>query len=128
MRYHWGLGIGHKYSHKRDISSQQYSISPSGKEPEVTEVAGAADAAGTAEDAGPADDAGPAGVTGVVFQAAADPIAHNEQVDACDEVEPEDQDLDYEGAEADSGDDYDGRNSNRDDEEELELYDTYNSD
>lgn len=24
MRYHWGLGIGHTYSHGRDVRSQRY--------------------------------------------------------------------------------------------------------
>ena len=28
MRYHWGLGIGHTYSHGRNIPSQQYKIPP----------------------------------------------------------------------------------------------------
>lgn len=27
MRYHWGLGIGHTYSHGQDIRSHQYSKS-----------------------------------------------------------------------------------------------------
>lgn len=25
MRYHWGLGVGHTYSHGRDVHSQKYS-------------------------------------------------------------------------------------------------------
>lgn len=29
MRYHWGLGIGHKYSHGRDTNSQQNSTTAS---------------------------------------------------------------------------------------------------
>lgn len=29
MRYHWGLGIGHTYSHDRDVRSQKYSTASS---------------------------------------------------------------------------------------------------
>lgn len=34
MRYHWGLGIGHTYSHGRVTRFQQYSIPLSVDEPE----------------------------------------------------------------------------------------------
>lgn len=185
MRFHWGLGIGHSYSHKRDIPSQKYSVSPTGKEPGVAEAAAeeteavevakaagvveatgaagvaeaaagvaqvasaasaaeaaAAAAAGAAETAGATEAAaGVAGAAaaGAAFQDIVAPIATNEQDIICDKVceepeetELEDQDVDsgddYEGAEVDSGDDYydeDERDSHRDDEEELELYDTY---
>lgn len=37
MRYHWGLGIGHTYSHGRDVHSQQYSAPTSAQDPEVTQ-------------------------------------------------------------------------------------------
>ena len=35
MRYHWGLGVGHTYSHHRDVRSQQYSSPIIAEGPEV---------------------------------------------------------------------------------------------
>lgn len=40
MRYHWGLGIGHTYSHGQSCQSQQYSapIPESDQEPEFPDL------------------------------------------------------------------------------------------
>lgn len=38
MRYHWGLGIGHTYSHDREISSKQHLKPASDDNPDPEEA------------------------------------------------------------------------------------------
>lgn len=126
MRYHWGLGIGHTYSHIRDIPSQQYLAPLSDKNLEAAEEipcesGSSAPAAVDASAGNEIDDV---------------PEPNDQDQDDQDDQDPEDredqedQDLDCDSGEAgcDASDDSDGDYSDRDDQELLELHETYHSD
>lgn len=135
MRYHWGLGIGHTYSHSRDIPSQQYPAPLFDKNLEAAEEvpceSGNSAPAAVDTSAGDEND----NVPEPNDQDPEDPGDQEDQEDQEDQ-DPEDredqegQDLDCDSAEAgcDASDDSDGDYSDRDDRELLELHETYHSD
>ncbi|KJA13341.1 hypothetical protein HYPSUDRAFT_209627 [Hypholoma sublateritium FD-334 SS-4] len=103
MRYHWGMGIGHIYSHGRDINSNQ-NLTPASddnsdqEEDELTPASGHMTA-----------------ITGALHD--------GDQSDDSDKSESEkeledDEDVDYDKSTTDSDEDSDGDSS-------LELYETY---
>lgn len=131
MRYHWGLGIGHTYSHGQTMPSQKYPMAEAPAEPAI-EVHEDSD-----ED--PADSLAPCST-----QVFAGPDGKAPQVEHDDsdlepedfeplEDEDEDVDVDSTGSQAESADsedsDFDARrDSDGDDEDYLELHNTYHSD
>lgn len=106
MRYHWGLGVGHTYSHGRDVRSQQYAAPVSGEDPNVAQ-----------EEIPEAVHPG---------QLAAACSADNEPGDVSepDDQEADKSDVEVIGAEGDSDSATD--DDSEADEELLELHDMYN--
>lgn len=139
MRYHWGLGIGHTYSHDQKMPSQKHSIL------EASIVSQSVDQGHEDIDENqpesldtPCSDAqtsvGPNGKT-VQDEKGNDSKDSESEGDS----EPEEQDhLDYVDLRAQSqvdsdsdsiaGDDFDRYHSDRNDEDYLELYETYHND
>lgn len=110
MRYHWGLGIGHTYSHGRNVPSQQYSESSASVTPthESEDFEASPDLSSSTQ---------------------ANPIIPSEDDDS-DATEPpdseaEDPGTDYNDAVYDSDA---PEASDVDDDELLEIHDTYHSD
>ncbi|KJA27429.1 hypothetical protein HYPSUDRAFT_130944 [Hypholoma sublateritium FD-334 SS-4] len=155
MRYHWGLGIGHTYSHKQNIPSQQYSAPlPGAEDPDAAEAASRGTADPTANDehddiSRPRDDVPEPLDPDALDPDALDPDAFDPNAlgpDApsiepeaqgrdCDSVEAETSDDSSDERHSDREDDYDERHSDRDDDcdeqysdRDDELYDTYYSD
>ncbi len=148
MRYHWGLGIGHLYSHSHDIPFQKYPI------PEADASASVgSEFDDTHENASGGEDVPPGASTGSACQDNTEdpspglenhhspyscatsssnkskvaPANCNDDLEV-EESEPEEQDIDVDctGSQC-SSEDYED-NYNRNNEEDLELHDTYYSD
>lgn len=122
MRYHWGLGIGHNYSHGQDIRSQQYSDSLSIHIPEDI-----------AEDAQDLSEISPKALTSTGENVTEDEVGSDFEQDS----EPEYQDsvdisddTNSESSAPDlaAGNDYAGFNTDNHDEDLLDMYDTYGLD
>lgn len=137
MRYHWGLGVGHAYSHDRDVLSQKYSTTgpeedPSGSSTQADDVSG--DAAGANEKQNESnerlqisepepEDAGDVDVNNGRTEESESDLANAKTREnaANDELES---DGDSESVSSDSSNDCDREDFNN--EEQLELYHTYN--
>ncbi|KJA15800.1 hypothetical protein HYPSUDRAFT_148660 [Hypholoma sublateritium FD-334 SS-4] len=115
MRYHWGLGVGHTYSHGRDVRSQQYSAPAEGEDPKV-----AKDPEVSQEEASEADQHS-------AQVPAASGVDEPDDVSEPDEPQVEEPDIDRHGAVGDSDSATDDESNGSEDEEELlALHDMYN--
>lgn len=152
MRYHWGLGIGHTYSHGKDLRSQQYlenlPIHTLEDVPEAdVESAGQNSELEKGSDVdSPMADIEPIGQNSELEGQGSDisdPVAGGPEADVPEaeiefiepNSEPEGQDSDIDGtdselssSESDSTEDDAQYNSDEIDSDCLDMYDTYGSD
>ncbi len=138
MRYHWGLGIGHKYSHDQEIYSQKYSAAPPSSDAKIVEEVPCQannDPPAPASDAEKDPSLLSSGQSTEVLPAPSLEVRSSILVPADSlsekhDPELEDEDQDYESAESDHNSDSDSSSfsSDADDEETLELYETYHLD
>lgn len=137
MRYHWGLGIGHTYSHSRDIRSHQYSTPPPVDPPETSpdqeicsplsvdppQISHGQDIRYSTPSS-----AEPPEIEEALPPATGDLLAEVEAENDSELCDSDQEDEDYSDSGATSSDSDEGENSETDDDEFLEIYDTYNSD
>lgn len=128
MRYHWGLGVGHAYSHDRDVLLQKYSTTSSTCEadgPEEEDTSGSSapsQADNVSGDAGGSEKQNELErnerlhVSEPEDESSANARAVNDEADASG-----DSSSDSESGSSDSSDDREDFNN----EERLELYHTY---
>ena len=116
MRYHWGLGIGHEYSHGK--AQSQEGSSDDSDEDEGSDAEDGQSMAAVIQLV-------PLLISVPVLQIEAD--SGNEEDDTAESHESElnDEYVEYDSAESDFTD---GRDSDWDDDEYLELLDTYGPD
>lgn len=119
MRCHWGLGIGHVYSHGRDMPSQQHPSPPPIENPEDIDD-GPIPPANNPEDI----EDGPPLINNPEDVEDGPPESGRSTPSEPQDSDPEDQDVDSDDeASADTSEGFDG-----DDDDYLEIHDTYNSD
>lgn len=114
MRYHWGLGIGHTYSHSRNVDCQQLSADSPNEADGVEE-----------------EDHSDTPTEAIDISGGAAAEKPNEDDKCLQDSEPEDMgDADVDSAvssdsDASTSNDGSSYDSDEDDEERLELYHTY---
>lgn len=153
MRYHWGLAIGHTYSHSQDIHFQRYSTPTPADPPETSpdqdicptpsidppEISDGQDVRSTPSVHPPESShdqdirystpssADPPEIE--ALPAATGGLPPEVETDGDSELSDSDQeDEDYFDSDAGSSDSDVSENSDTDDEEFLEIYETYHSD
>lgn len=140
MRYHWGLGIGHTYSHSQDAYPQQYSMAsnspneadsteeedPSDAPNQTSNVSGGAGAEKPDEDNDQLQDSE---VATQALDISGGPGAEKPNEGRLQDLAPEDaddEDVDSAGSsDAGTSDDGSAYGSDAEDEERLELYHMY---